>query len=239
MAGEFHAAGETLPVPDSEFLLMLLADARLPTGAHTQSAGLEPALRGGMSIADVPAYIDARLRTITTVEAGAAVLARHRAISHGADLRTQLGRVDEAWRARTTSPALRENAELMGRGYLRLLRTLWPDHPAVLAAARLSAPTRAVALGVAAAAAGLSPRQLVSLVAYDDVQTIAAAALKLHPMDPAEATRWVIGAAPAVARMVSALSTMTAIDELPACAAPLIEQWAEQHATATQRLFRA
>ena len=28
-------------------MLMLLADARLPTGAHTQSAGLEPALRRG------------------------------------------------------------------------------------------------------------------------------------------------------------------------------------------------
>ena len=60
----------------SEVMLMLLADARLPTGAHTQSAGLEPALRGGMPPAQVPQYIRARLRTVTTVEAGAAVLAR-------------------------------------------------------------------------------------------------------------------------------------------------------------------
>ena len=27
---------------------MLLADARLPVGGHTRSAGLEPALRGGL-----------------------------------------------------------------------------------------------------------------------------------------------------------------------------------------------
>ena len=66
----------------SEVMLMLLADARLPTGAHTQSAGLEPALRGGMLPAQVPQYMQARLRTVTSVEAGAAVLARAAVISH-------------------------------------------------------------------------------------------------------------------------------------------------------------
>ncbi len=59
---------------------MLLADARLPTGAHTQSAGLEPALRGGLEPSDVPSYIRARLRTVTAVEAGAAVVARARTV---------------------------------------------------------------------------------------------------------------------------------------------------------------
>ena len=69
----------------SEVLLMLLADARLPTGAHTQSAGLEPALRGGYGARGrARTYIEARLGTVTAVEAGAAVLARHRAARPGA-----------------------------------------------------------------------------------------------------------------------------------------------------------
>ncbi|HEY4992395.1 MAG TPA: hypothetical protein VII33_09970, partial [Nakamurella sp.] len=69
----------------ADVMMMLLADARLPTGAHTQSAGLEAALRAGMPATAVPAYIRARLRTVTTVEAGAAVLARARTIDAAAD----------------------------------------------------------------------------------------------------------------------------------------------------------
>ena len=63
-----------------ELMLMLLADARLPTGAHTQSAGLEPAMRHGVSVAEVPELIAARLSTVTAVEAGTAVVARHLAV---------------------------------------------------------------------------------------------------------------------------------------------------------------
>ena len=61
----------------ASYVALLLADGRLPTGAHTQSAGLEPALRHGMTLAEVPRYLTARLQTITEVEAAAAVLARH------------------------------------------------------------------------------------------------------------------------------------------------------------------
>lgn len=60
----------------SPLLLALLGDARLPSGGHTQSAGLEPALRAGTTSAQVPAYLRARLRTVTRVEAGTAVVAR-------------------------------------------------------------------------------------------------------------------------------------------------------------------
>ena len=211
-----YGAGRLADVAGSEFVLMLLADARLPTGAHTQSAGLEPGLRAGMTIGQVPRYIDARLRTVTTVEAGAAVLARQCAAAPGPDLKGQLEEIDEAWRARTASAALRANAEILGRGYSRLARALWPDHPAVHAVQRMPNPVRAVVLGVAAAAAGLTSAQLVRLIAYDDAQTVAAAALKLQPMDPVAATAWVMATQPAVERMVGALSTMTAIDELPA-----------------------
>ena len=164
--------------------MMLLADARLPTGAHTQSAGLEAALRAGMAPADVPRYIRARLRTVTAVEAGAAVISRAQTVDTSPDLAAALAAVDAAWRARTISPALRETSVLLGRGYARLVQKLWPESQAAQALSVIGKPGRAVVLGVAAALAGLSAAQLIRLIGYDDVQTVAAATLKLEPLDP-------------------------------------------------------
>ena len=237
----------------AEVMVMLLADARLPTGAHTQSAGLEAALRAGMPPADVPSYIRARLLTVTAVEAGAAVVARHRTLDAAArtggdqagadlavaDLASALSEVDAAWVARTVSPALRETSVLLGRGYLRLISRLWPGSAGASAVAAMRRPGRAVAVGVAAALAGLTAEQLVRLVAYDDVQTVAAATLKIEPLDPVVATGWVIAAADEIERMVGNLAQLTALDEIPAFGAPQIEQWAEIHSVTSQRLFRA
>jgi len=237
----------------AEVMVMLLADARLPTGAHTQSAGLEAALRAGMPPADVPSYIRARLLTVTAVEAGAAVVARHRTLDAAArtggdqaaadlavaDLASALSKVDAAWVARTVSPALRETSVLLGRGYLRLISRLWPGSAGATAVAAIRRPGRAVAVGVAAALAGLTAEQLVRLVAYDDVQTVAAATLKIEPLDPVVATGWVVAAADEIERMVGNLAQLTALDEIPAFGAPQIEQWAEIHSVTSQRLFRA
>lgn len=239
----------------SEVLLMLLADARLPTGAHTQSAGLEPAMRHGISLDQVPGYIRTRLRTVVAVEAGAAVVARHlaagsvggpedgsagaRAAGSSGALAGGLRAVDDAWRARTISPALRENAEVLGRGYARLVAGLWPDASASAALRAVRRPTRAVAIGVAGALAGLDGAQVARLIGYDDAQTVAAAALKLDPLDPLVATGWVVGVAADIDRLAASVASLTAPADIPAAAAPLIEQWAQVHAVTAQRLFRA
>src|SRR6478672_9345926 len=227
----------------AEVMMMLLADARLPTGAHTQSAGLEPALRAGVPASSVPAYIRARLRSVTAVEAAAAVLARARTVSAttdpAIDLAAELAAVDAAWRARTISPALRETSVLLGRGYARLVRRLWPATPGAAALTAIGRPGRAVVLGVAAALAGLSGEQLVRLIAYDDAQTVAAATLKLEPLDPVVTIGWVMGAGEDIERMVGDLAQLTAVEQIPAFGAPLIEQWAEIHSVTSQRLFRA
>lgn len=230
---DFMSAGSD----NSELMLMLLSDARLPTGAHTQSAGLEPALNAGMPAGDVSRYITARLRTVATVEAGAAVVARRFAL--GSDPADGLRRVDAAWRARTISPALRETSVLLGRGYQRLITRLWPDHPSAVALQAIKLPGRAVGLGVAAACTGLSAVQLARLIGYDEAQTIAAAALKIVPLDPVDATAWVIGAQNEIMKMAESVAVLTEPDEIPAFGAPLIEQWAQVHSTTKQRLFRA
>ncbi len=231
------SAAPTVASGSSELMLMLLSDARLPTGAHTQSAGLEPAVNAGLPAADVPQYLSARLRTVVAVEAGAAVVARHGAL--GRDSATALLRTDQAWRARTISPALRETSVLLGRGYQRLVTRLWPDHRAAIALRSVKLPSRAVVLGVAAACTGLSPEQLARLIGYDEAQTIAAAALKISPMDPVDATRWVIDAHHEIESMARSVAGLTDPDDIPARGAPLIERWAEIHSTTTQRLFRA
>ena len=58
-------------------------------------------------------------------------------------------------------------------------------------------------------------------------------------LDPVVATGWVIAAGPEIERMVVDLAGLTDTGQLPAFGAPQIEQWAEIHATTSQRLFRA
>jgi urease accessory protein len=116
---------------------------------------------------------------------------------------------------------------------------MWPQHPAVAALTGVRRPPRPVVLGVVAVCAGLSAHQLARLVGYDEVQTVGAAALKLEPADPLTATGWTVQAGPLVEAMAEAVAGCTTVDDIPAAGAPLIEQWAQDHATTTQRLFRA
>lgn len=204
---------------------MLLADARLPVAGHTQSAGLEPALRDGVT--DVAAYLELRLRTVTRVEAGTAVVALHR-IRQG----LALAPVEAAWAARTPSPAMRATSRLQARGLVRLGSRLWTMPP-------LEAPSRAVALAALASAVGLSPVALARLVGYDDAQTVASAALKLAPLDPADATGWVVAAMPRLESLARDVAHLTEPGDIPATGAPQIERWAEAHASASRRLFSA
>ncbi len=217
-----------------DLLLMLLADARLPVAGHTQSAGLEAAVQHGLAGAEVPAYMSARLATTVRVEAGTAVVALHR-LTRGLALEP----VVAAWAARTPSHALRRTSRAQGRAVNRLAGRLWPEAAAVRRVSRQDGCPRAVALAGAAAAAGLDAQSLGRLVGYDDVQTVASAALKLLPLDPADATRWVHDALPEVASAARDVAGLTDPRDIPATAAPQTEVWAQAHARSTRRLFSA
>ncbi|RZI79088.1 MAG: urease accessory protein UreF [Microbacterium sp.] len=213
---------------------MLLGDARLPVAGHTQSAGLEPAVQHGLSADEVPLYIAARLQSVVRVEAGTAVVAlRHLTRDRCA------APVVRSWAARTPSPALRKASRLQARAFLRISGRLWPESGHVAAVAALTGAPRPVAVAAAAATVGLSPRSLARLVAYDDVQTVAAAALKLLPLDPATATGWVHDALPGIAALAEEVADLREPDQVPATAAPQIETWAQAHALTTRRLFSA
>ncbi|GAA4641553.1 urease accessory protein UreF [Gordonia humi] len=210
---------------------MLLADARLPTGAHAYSAGMEPALTGGMPPDQARELLCARAVTTSQVEAATAVAARHAVLTGGSSAAVQ-----DAWAARTPAPAVRDASTAQARGYLRLARRLWPELPVGALPAR---PCRAVVLGAIAAVAGLPAVDLVRLVIYDDAATGAAALLKLEPRDPVETTGWILDACAAAEPTVASLAAVTDPAVVPAAGAPHSEMWAQTHARLNQRLFRA
>jgi urease accessory protein len=218
----------------TQHLLLALADGRLPVGGHTQSAGLEPAQLAGLPAGDVPALVATRLRTVVRVEAGTAVVARHVLLAG-----LPLVPVQQAWAARTPGAAARRASVELGRGLLRLLRRQWPGSGATAAVEALEAPARAVVLGALAVAAGLTAEATALLAAYDDVQTLATAAPKLYPLDPAAASGWVLDAGAEVAALVGAVAGLTAPEDIPSSAAPALEAWVEAHPDRPRRLFRA
>lgn len=216
----------------TELVLMLLADARLPAAGHTQSGTVEAAIAHGLGAADVPAYLRTRLASVTLVEAGTAVVARHVAASQG-----PLADVELAWAARTPSKALRQASRGQGRALVRLVSRLWPDALAPLAS--LGAMSRPTVLGVVAAHLGLESGSLARLVGYDDVQTVCSAVLKIAPLDPAEVAGWVADSLLSIERLAQEVSPLTAPADIPAVGCPQIEAWAEAHAATSRRLFRA
>lgn len=98
---------------------------------------------------------------------------------------------------------------------------------------------RAVALGVIGAVLMVDEAHCAEVCCYEDLQSVAAAALKLLPVDPVAATRWVVDAGARVAEVVSSARTARDCTDLPAFSAPWIEHWAEAHAQRTRRLFVA
>lgn len=214
----------------AELVAMMLADGRLPTGGHTQSGGLEPAVRAGVT--DVAGYARDRLRTVALVEAGTAVVARAFALAG-----KPLEPVETAWNARTPSQALRAASRRQGRAYVRLAARLWPD---VLEHLRPDSEVpRPVVVGAVAACAGLSADQTARLVGYEDAQTVVAASLKLLPVDPAEAAGWLVALYADIERLVAIVAPLAVPDDIPACGAPLIDMFAQAHVTERMRLFHA
>ena len=216
----------------SSALALMLADARLPAAGHTQSAGLEPGLADGLDPRDVPSYCRTRLATVMRTEAATAAVARHHVLAG-----EPLAPVEEAWAARTPSDAMRATSRTLGRGLLRLARRAWPEAAAHWAPD--ARPPRPAVLGAIAATSGMEPSDLALVVAYDDVQTVLSAALKLLPLDPADTALWCRDLLPDMARLAEHVGPLTSTAHIPATGSPQIEKWAQAHARTIRRLFSA
>jgi urease accessory protein len=209
--------------------LLTLADSRLPAGGHAHSGGVEQAIAAGVLTdpASLAVFLRRRLTTSGAVAAGLAAAAC-RAVDD-VDPVAALSALDAEADARTPSPALRAASRQQGRGLVRVGGRAWP-HPAWVTLP--AQPHHPLALGVAAAAGGLAPRDAAAAAAYLSVSGPATAAQRLLAMDP-------ITVAAVTARLAPEIdaTTAAAADGLPAAAAPLLDLLAEVHATRKDRFF--
>jgi urease accessory protein len=217
-------------------LAMLLADGRFPAGSYAHSLGLEQAVADGLSADAVSDFVRARLRLVAEPEARIAVAARRAASADGVAGAVE---VDDEFCARCPSPVLRESSRRLGAALLRSAAGVWPDAALLGGYRATSASTpRPVALGVVAAAIGMDDEQLAALALYDDAATVASAALKLLPLDPVHASRWVAELAP----WIEDAAHLVAADERPLAAQPApaalgLELAAAVHHERRERLF--
>ena len=206
--------------------LLTLADSRLPAGGHTHSGGVEQAIAAGLvhDPSSLAGFLLRRLQTAGRVAAGLASAA-----CRGGDLAALDAEAD----ARTPSPALRAASRQQGRGLVRVGRRAWPSP---LWDALPAAPHHPVALGVAATAGGLTPRDAAAAAAYLSVSGPATAAQRLLAMDPLTVAAVTARLAPEI-DAVAEEGLCSAIGPLPADTDPLLDLLAEVHATRGDRFF--
>jgi len=235
--------------------LLTLADSRLPVGGHAHSGGVEQAITIGVvtDAATLVDFLDRRLHTAGPVAAALAAAAsiagavvgaptpggfgQHRQ-GGGPATACRLAELDAEADARTPSPALRTASRALGRGLTRLGKRAWP-HPAWDTVP--AAPHHPIAIGVAAAAAGVGPAGAAHVAAYLTISGPATAAQRLLSLDPL-----------AVAAMTASLCTeidavadragvdaaaLHSFSGLSALSDPWFDLLAETHASRKDRLF--
>lgn len=213
--------------------LLVLADGRLPAGGHAHSGGLEEAVASGRvtDLRSLEGFLRGRLATAGVVTAAFAAAAC--ALAAGRTKAVIFRELDEGLDARTPSPALRRASRAQGRALMRAARAMWPV-PEVG-----KEPHHPVALGVAAAAAGLSARDAATAAAYGSLTGPATAAVRLLGLDPYGTHALLAALAPACDRIAgdAARHAHDPVDDLPADSAPRLDVGAELHSTWEVRLF--
>jgi urease accessory protein len=209
----------------SRSTLLVLADGRLPAGGHAHSGGLEAAAAAGrvVDLATLEGFLRGRLATAGVVAAAFAAAACAGVVES----------LDEGLDARLPSPALRKASRAQGRALMRAARAMWPI-PDIG-----KEPHHPIALGTAAAAAGLTPRDAATAAAYGSLTGPATAAVRLLGLDP-YGTHALLAALAAECDRIAGEAADHAhdpVDELPAAGAPRLDIDAEHHATWEVRLF--
>jgi len=223
---------------------LLLADARLPAGGHAHSQGLESAVAAGLvaGVADLRGFVTGRLWTsglATAAMAAATTAAAHPTSGPGRSAVDWAGLDAEAG-ARLPAPALRAVSRRLGRQLLRVALATWPSP--LLSALRDTlgqGPHQAVALGAAAAAAGLQPHGTAICAGYLTVTGATSAALRLLGLDPYAVSALVADLIAEIERVAdeATLDLDGPLAALPCPASPLADIAAQDHAAWEVRLF--
>lgn len=214
--------------------LLLLADSRLPAGAHAHSGQLEAAVAAGLvtGMVDVVEFARGRLTTQGSLSAGIASAAWR--LADAAAGRDQWRQLDAACDARTPSPAQRSASRAQGRALLRVGGRAWPAAPL----SRLPAvPHHAVVLGALAWAAGGSSRDAATVAALGTITAPASAAVRLLSLDPLEVQTGLATLAEVVDEVADRADAAAADGRLLCPGSPVLDLLAEAHVIAEVRFF--
>jgi urease accessory protein len=224
-------------------LLLLLGDGRFPGGGHAHSGGVEPAVADGAvhDAESLASFLEGRLVTAGATDAWAAAAA---CAGVAPDL------VEAEYEARCPSPAIRAASRAQGRGLKRAAAQSWP------AIADVAVEHHAVVVGVVAREAGLTPADAASLVVHSSLMGAASAAVRLLPLDMADAAAVVARLGPVAEALTHQTSPSLEVGPTigrerndladlerffgragPAWSAPALERRAEEHARWEVRLF--
>jgi len=244
-------------------LLLLLLDSRAPAGAHHHSGGMEAAIGTGLvtGLAGVEDFCRARLRTSARVgaafaaaaarlqsdssERSVALGARNGPARPGAESRARAAGewalLDAEFEARTPSEAMRTASRQLGRGLVRLLRSVQPEADLATAFSRCAgpAPHHPLVLGAAVSLAGGGPDLAARAAALAACAGPASAAVRLLGLDPFAVQAMLARLAPGIDACAAAAARLAAGPpaSLPADAAPALDLLADFHLTAEVRLF--
>lgn len=211
--------------------LLLVADGRLPVGAHANSAGVEWAAKRDdfRDVAVLERWVRGRLGTTGLVDAAFACAA-----SSG-----QLDALDVELEARIPGSRARTVSRQLGRQFIRAATRIWPEvsvssnHPD-----GFFAP---IALGAVAGTLGLTPRDIASVSFHHTVAASATGAIRLLGLDPLDVTAMQARLGETVAELTIEADSWACCSHshLPATTSPLADILAEDHGQWSQRLFVA
>jgi len=225
-------------------LLMVMADARSPSGDPAHSGGVEAACAAGLvtDAVSLRAFLDGRLWTAgaTGAFAAAAVCLRARDGNPTPSLwRTVEAEID----ARIPSPAARQASREQGGRTLRKAMAA-ADSPVFDGLARACVshgmkPHHSVALGAVAAVAGLPPQEAAETAAYASVAAPAFAAQRLLGLGVEVIERIGLDMAPEISRLAKEAAEVCSLPlaRMPSSSAPVLEFLAEEHAGLARRSF--
>jgi urease accessory protein len=230
-----HALGST----DNSGLLQLMSwlSPAFPIGSYTYSHGIEQAVESGLltDLAGVTAWISAILR-----HGGAwidAVLFQqaHRAVcNNDTDKLIAIATLAEAWRG-TAETALESRAQ--GRAFVTGLTASWPNLEQDRWLALLDSPPYAIAIAVAAAAAGIEEASALSAFLHAVAANLVSAAVRLIPLGQTDGQRAVRALAQQIPEVVQAALGTT--HESLGTATPMVDWTSMSHETQYTRLFRS
>jgi urease accessory protein len=240
-------------------LLLLLLDSRAPAGAHHHSGGMEAAVGTGLvtNLAGLEDFCRAKLRTSARVCAAFAAASCHLA-ERAVVLAAQNGSarpgaeslvravgewalLDAEFEARTPSEAMRTASRQLGRGLVRLVRSVQPEADLATAFSGCAgpAPHHPLVLGAAVSLAGGGPDLAARAAALAACAGPASAAVRLLGLDPFAVQATLARLAPGIDACAAAavLAAQASPAALPADAAPALDLLADFHLTAEVRLF--